>query len=104
VKWLRGHGISFTEVPIRETPPGRDEVKAALKASGGRVAALLNTSGQDYRRLGLKERIADMPEEELLGLLTSNGNLVKRPFVADSSRGVYLTGFSEERWAESLGD
>lgn len=102
VKWLRSVGIAFTEHPIRETPPSLDELRGALASQDGQVRGLLNTSGLDYRALGLKDKLPGMTAEAVLRLLTTNGNLVKRPFAIDPARGVYLTGFREEAWAEML--
>lgn len=102
VKWLRQSGLNFEELPIRETPPSLDELRSMLTARGGDVRALCNTSGQDYRALNLKEKLTAMPVEEVLQLLASNGNLIKRPFAIDPQHEVYLTGFREVEWEERL--
>ena len=98
VKWLRSAGLSFTEVPIRETPPSPEELRAMLAAHGGEIRQLFNTSGQDYRALGLKDKLPTMSVEEALALLASHGNLVKRPFAIDPQRKIYRVGFREESW------
>ncbi len=100
VKFLRGHKIEFKELPIRETPPSPVELKAALKSRDGNVRALFNTSGLDYKALGLSAKLPTLSEEEALNLLASNGNLVKRPFVV--GRDVHLVGFDEEAWKKAL--
>jgi arsenate reductase len=100
VKWLREHAISFEELPIRETPPSLEELRAALVAFGGDPRPLFNTSGQDYRALGLKDKLPAMSADEALALLAANGNLVKRPFVIDSKRGILLTGFKPAEWQQ----
>jgi arsenate reductase len=102
VKWLRAAGISFDERPIRETPPTLDELRAMADANGGDLRALFNTSGQDYRALGLKDKLPKMSRDEALELLSQNGNLIKRPFLMDRERSIFLTGFREELWAEKL--
>lgn len=101
VKWLRERGVKFSEKPIRETPPSVAELQAMAGALGG-VKPLLNTSGQDYRQLGLKETLPAMSETEVLALLAGNGNLIRRPFAIDVLAGVFLTGFREEVWAKRL--
>lgn len=102
-KWLRARGVAFVEKPIRETPPSVSELKAMLKHLGGssELRRLFNSSGQDYRAMGLKDKLPTMSEAEALALLTKQGNLVKRPFVIGA--GVGLVGFDESRWAEKLG-
>ena len=53
-----------------------------------------------YRDLGLKDKLADMEEEEKLTLLSSDGMLVKRPLVVGDN--VVLAGFKEKEWEEAL--
>ena len=101
VKWLREHEIAFKELPIRETPPSLTDLKAMLKARG-ELRALFNTSGLDYRALNLKEKLPGMSEAEALKLLSTNGNLVKRPFAIDAAADVHLCGFKPEEWAAAL--
>ncbi|HEY2574438.1 MAG TPA: Spx/MgsR family RNA polymerase-binding regulatory protein [Verrucomicrobiaceae bacterium] len=101
MKWLRGRKITFHEVAIRETPPAIPELKSMLK-SRGELTKLFNTSGMDYRALGLKDKLLAMSESDALSLLSANGNLVKRPFVIDEKAGVFLTGFKEPEWKEAL--
>lgn len=100
LKFLREKQIAFREIPIRETPPAVDELQAMLAANGGELRKLFNTSGGDYKALNLKERLPSMTEAEAIRLLTTNGNLVKRPFAIGP--GVRLVGFDEARWASAL--
>jgi arsenate reductase len=102
LKWLKARGIVHEERAIRETPPTLAELKAMLAAHDGDLRPLFNTSGQDYRALGLKDKLPRLSTEEALKLLASNGNLVKRPFVMDAARGLYLTGFKEEVWERAI--
>jgi arsenate reductase (glutaredoxin) len=102
VKWLRTQGIAFEEIPIRETPPDIAELRTMLAAHGGQMRPLFNTSGQDYRALGLKDKLLGMSTDEALALLAQNGNLVKRPFAIDVKREIHLTGFNEAVWAAAL--
>lgn len=96
LKFLDSKKVSYTKIPIRETPPSIPELKKALKYLNGDSKKLFNTSGQDYKALNLKEKLSTMTEEEKLNLLNSNGNLVKRPFVVTS--GFTLVGFKEDDW------
>lgn len=94
-KYLTEKEISFTPIPIRETPPSVSELQFMLKQTGD-IKRLLNTSGVDYRKLNLKDKIKTMSEEEVLDLLNTNGNLIKRPFILNDSFGT--TGFKEDEW------
>jgi arsenate reductase len=104
MKWLRRASIEFEELPIRETPPSLEELRAMLDAQGGDLRPLVNSAGQDYRALGLKDQLPTMSPEAALQLLHQNGNLVKRPFLIDTARGIHLTGFREEAWAKALAE
>ena len=97
-KWLEATGIAFEEKAIRETPPSKKELEAVLKALGGDLKRLFNTSGQDYRSLGMKNRLPTMTSKEAIDLLAGNGNLIKRPFLIDAKSGCGLTGFKEDEW------
>ena len=99
LSWLESRGIHPRVLPIREQPPAREELHGAL-AQLGAVRALFNTSGGDYKELGLKDRLPGMPVEEAIDLLASRGNLVKRPFVRVGDR--YLVGFREDAWEEAF--
>jgi arsenate reductase (glutaredoxin) len=103
VKWLQQHGISYEEIPIREQPPTMLELEAALPSRGGDLGALFNRSGQDYRALGMKDKLPGLPQSEALQLLSKNGNLVKRPFAIDEKKRVILVGFKEPEWESALG-
>lgn len=96
--YLRSTGRDFQVLPIREKPPTKAELKAMLKVYGGKVSKLFNTSGQDYRALGLSAKLPGMGVEQALDLLAKNGNLVKRPFVLAGNTG--MVGFRLEEWRD----
>lgn len=50
--------------------------------------------------MGLKDKLADMSEEEQIELLASDGLLVKRPILL-SGKNV-LVGFKESEWEAEL--
>ena len=96
LKWLEAKRIEFERIAIRETPPSKAELKRMLKAYEGKLRALFNTSGGDYRALNMKEKLAKLSKMEAIDLLAANGNLVKRPFVMTRDGGV--VGFNEAEW------
>ena len=98
-KWLTENGIDFTEIAIRETPPTLAELRQALDALGN-LRSLFNTSGVDYRQMGMKDRLPEISEEDAMQLLTENGNLVKRPFLTGTV--VSLVGFKPADWELAL--
>ena len=103
LSWLKSHGIKAEVLPIRETPPTVAELRATLKARGGDLRALFNTSGLDYRAMDIKTKLPGMSVDDALTMLSQHGNLVKRPLLVDSKAGVHLVGFQEAEWAKVLG-
>lgn len=102
LKWLKAHAMTFEEIAIRETPPSLAELQAMMAAYEGDLRRLFNVSGQDYRNLGLKDKLPAMPVDAALKLLAGNGNLVKRPFAIDAKSQVHLVGFKEDEWQAAL--
>jgi arsenate reductase len=100
IKFLDAAGINYESVNIAEQAPGIRELRQMLKHQDGNVRRLFNTSGLQYRELGLKDRMAAMSVDDAVELLSGNGMLVKRPFLLSSSIG--LVGFREEEWAVAL--
>ena len=100
LRWLDANHIDYTVKAIRETPPSKEELRAALTIMQGKLRPLFNTSGNDYRQQGLADRLPQMDAEEAINRLHANGNLVKRPFLIGDD--VALTGFNPEVWRRSL--
>ena len=99
VKWLQDANIEFEKVHIVEQTPTVEELTAYYKLSGLPLKKFFNTSGNKYKELGLKDKLADMTEEEQLQLLASDGMLIKRPIVTN---GTKLTlGFKESDFLET---
>ncbi|MEO6848708.1 MAG: Spx/MgsR family RNA polymerase-binding regulatory protein [Chthoniobacterales bacterium] len=101
VKFLQSQNIPFKDIPIRETPPSLKELQGMLSAYQGQIRKLFNTSGLDYRAAGLGVKLPKMKDKDALSLLTTNGNLVKRPFAIDEK--THLVGFDETVWRNALG-
>jgi arsenate reductase len=85
-KLLTQKKIPYAFVDITETPPSAAELSAWFKASKIELKKLLNTSGEVYRSMGLKDKLSGMSEAEVIALLASNGRLIKRPLLTDGQR------------------
>ena len=70
------------------------------KTSGLPLKKFFNTSGLQYKALGLKDKLPTMSEEEQLALLATDGLLVKRPILVGDD--FVLTGFRQVEWDEKL--
>ena len=97
--WLDTRGRDYQFIDITEKPPPKALLKALLKAYGRK--ALFNTSGGQYRELGIKDRLATMTDTEVVDLLAKNGMLCKRPMVTDGKR--HTVGFREDIFTEVWG-
>ena len=100
LKWLQAHGIAHTVIDIKTDQPDEETLRAYYKQSGLPLKRFFNTSGLPYRELGLSKKLPDMPEDEQLRLLSTDGMLVKRPLVVGD--GFVLTGFKEAEWESHL--
>ncbi|MGB8167017.1 MAG: arsenate reductase family protein [Chthoniobacteraceae bacterium] len=101
LKFLAERKVPHEVVPIREQPPTVEELRRMLAHLGGDVRRLFNTSGGDYRAMNLKEKLPTLAVDEALTLLSSNGNLVKRPFALGESGGA--VGFRLAEWQTLVG-
>lgn len=99
-KWLEGHHIAYRERHIVEEHPSYDELAEWYRKSGLPLKKFFNTSGQIYKEMQLKDKLAAMTEEEQLKLLATNGMLVKRPLVVKDD--TVLVGFKEAEWTEKI--
>lgn len=98
--WLEENNIDFEDRHIVENNPTAQELKEWYDKSGLPLKRFFNTSGLKYKALNLKDKLAEMSEQEQLELLATDGMLVKRPLVVGDD--FVLTGFKESQWAEKI--
>lgn len=99
-KWLDENGISYELRDIKTENPSAQELEHWYRRSGLPLKKFFNTSGLQYKALGLKDKLPQLNEEEQLQLLAADGMLVKRPLLLTD--GNVLVGFKETEWAEKL--
>lgn len=95
-KWLDAKEVSYTLRDIKTENPTAEELRTWLRASGLPVKKFFNTSGLQYKALGLKDKLPTLSEEEQITLLASDGMLVKRPILVDGD--TVRVGFREAEW------
>jgi arsenate reductase (glutaredoxin) len=104
LKFLDAIKAKYQRIPIVEQPPSASELKRMLghlKDAGGSFKNLFNTSGQQYRELGISDKIkAGLSEDEAIKLLAQNGKLIKRPFLLTEKSGT--VGFKPEVWTKLI--
>lgn len=99
-KWLEEQGISFEERDIKLNNPTKEELRTWYARSGLPLKRFFNTSGLQYKALGLKDKLPTMSEDEQLALLATDGMLVKRPLVVGED--FVLTGFKQAEWEQTM--
>ena len=99
-KWLDENGISYTFRDIKMEHPTYEELSAWHRRSGLPLKRFFNTSGLLYKSMGLKDKLPQMSENEMLKRLAADGMLVKRPLLVGDD--FVLVGFKEAEWAERL--
>ena len=98
--FLDSRGVAYDLRDIKLENPTADELRGLWKKSGLPLKKFFNTSGLQYKALGLKDKLPDMDEEEQLSLLATDGMLVKRPILAGED--FVLVGFRQAEWEEAL--
>lgn len=91
---LRGRDIKLEN-------PTAEELRGWWEKSGMPLKKFFNTSGLQYKALGLKDKLPEMSEEEQLALLATDGMLVKRPILVGED--FVRTGFRQAEWETALG-
>ena len=99
-KWLEEQGIAAEVRDIKQDNPTEQELRAWHKMSGLPLKRFFNTSGLQYKALGLKDKLPQMSEDEQFALLATYGMLVKRPLLVGED--FALPGFKQAEWEEKL--
>ncbi len=100
LKWIEENGVEHEVIDIKTENPDEETLRKYHEISGLPLRRFFNTSGMQYRDLGLAKKLPDMSEDEQFALLAADGMLVKRPLLA--GEGFVLTGFREPEWREKL--
>jgi len=99
-KWLDDNGIEYTYRDIKDENPNEEELRRWHEMSGLPLKRFFNTSGMQYKALGLKDKLPEMSDDEKFALLATDGLLVKRPMALGDD--FVLVGFKEQEWADKL--
>ena len=98
--YLDAKGAAYEFRDIKQENPSEEELRQWWKTSGLPLKKFFNTSGLQYKALGLKDQLPAMSEEEQLALLATDGLLVKRPILVGDD--FVLTGFRQPEWDEKV--
>ena len=101
-KWLDENNTEYVQRDIKTDNPSYDELKEWTEKSGLPIKRFFNTSGLLYKSMGLKDKLADMSDEEKLKFLATDGMLVKRPLIVGEN--FVLVGFKQPEWERILNE
>ena len=99
-KWFDAHGIDYTWVDTRKSPPTKAQIIDWVATLGNK--ALRNTSGGAYRSLGEEKKTWN--DKQWVEAFSNNSMLLKRPLIEHGNTAV-STGFrgSEDEIRSKLG-
>ena len=100
--WLDSKRLTYEVRDIKTENPTEAEITVWYKKSGLPLKKFFNTSGLLYKSMQLKDKLADMTEEEQIKLLSTDGMLVKRPILVTEN--TVLVGFKEKDYEILLKD
>lgn len=98
--WLQEQNITFEYRDIKTENPTQQELTDWWQTSQLPRQKFVNTSGQLYRQMNLKEKLPSMSDTEFFAFLATDGMLVKRPILI-TPKGV-CTGFKPEEWKQII--
>ena len=98
-KWLEKKDFEYQLIDIVKEPPSLNYLNLALKQYSEDKRLIFNTRGKAYKSINLD--IYSLSNEEIIQLLSSDGKLIKRPFLVYKEKKVVL-GFNEIEYAKQF--
>lgn len=97
-KFFKEHDIEYFFIDVTEHPPTASALKRYKEEAGVPLKKFFNTSGLEYKKANLKEKLPQLSENEMFDLLASNGRLIKRPIVTNGEK--CTVGFNKDTFAD----
>ena len=98
--FLEERAIPYEFRDIKLDNPQKEELREWQHRIGLPLKRFFNTSGLQYKALGLKDKLPAMSEAEQIALLATDGMLVKRPLLIGDA--FVLAGFRPADWEAAL--
>ena len=98
-KWLESKDFDFQLIDIVKEPPLVNYLNLALEQYSDDKKRIFNTRGKAFKNLNLD--IYGLSRVEIIKLLSSDGKLIKRPFLIFEGKKVIL-GFNEIEYAKQF--
>jgi len=97
-KWLESKDFEFELHDIVKEPPIVDYLNLAFDQYSDDKKRIFNTRGKAFKSINID--IYSLPREEIIKLLLSDGNLIKRPFLFYEKK--IILGFNEIEYAQQF--
>lgn len=98
--FLDERGVSYEARDIKLENPTAEELRGWWEKSGMPLKKFFNTSGLQYKALGLKDKLPEMSEEEQLACWPPTGAGKAAILVGEN---FVRTGFRQAEWETALG-
>lgn len=83
---LRDAGVDFESVDYYTDPISKTKLKELLRKMGISARQLLRTKEERFKTLRLGER--ELSDDELVGLMVANPDLIQRPIIEKGARAI----------------
>ena len=98
-KWLDKKDFDYQLIDIVKEPPLLKYLNLAFEQYSDDKKQILNTRGKSFKSINLD--IYSLPKEKFIELLSSDGKLIKRPFLVYEEKKIIL-GFNEIEYAKQF--
>ena len=98
-KWLDQSNIKYQFKDIIKEPPTKKYLELALKQFSLDIKKIFNTRGKSFKLIDFD--ILNLTKKQIIELLSSNGKLIKRPFLIINESKLIL-GFNESEYATNF--
>ena len=97
-KWLDKKGIEYQMIDIVKEPPIFNYLDLALEQYSADKKRIFNTRGNAYKSLNIDINL--LSKGEIIQLLSSDGKLIKRPFLIFEKK--VILGFNEIEYSKQF--
>ena len=97
-KWLDNKGIEYQMIDIVKEPPIFNYLDLALEQYSADKKRIFNTRGNAYKSLNIDINL--LSKGEIIQLLSSDGKLIKRPFLIFEKK--VILGFNEIEYSKQF--
>ncbi len=98
-KWLDQYDINYQFINIVKEPPSKKFLELALIQFSLDIKKIFNTRGKSFKSIEVD--IFDLTKKKIIELLSSDGKLIKRPFLIINESKLIL-GFNESEYAANF--